>query len=69
MAVNYTPEQLAQIKAARARGAVRLRMGNEEVQYRSLAEMDQIIASIEAELTGTSGRGKQHYPQFMERPS
>jgi hypothetical protein len=50
----FTVEQRDQLKAAIARGATRLRMGNEEVQYRSLDEMRETLAMIEADLAGTA---------------
>ena len=61
--MTYTIEQRDALKAAIARGALRLRMGNEEVQYRSLDEMRRILADMDAELTTTTAT-RQHYPSF-----
>jgi hypothetical protein len=66
--MSYTAEQRDQLKAAIAKGATRLKMGQEEVQFRSLAEMRGILADIEAELASNAPGRTQHYPQFMERP-
>lgn len=46
----YTEEQLTALKTALATGATRVKMNGEEVEYRSLAEMRSIIATMEREL-------------------
>lgn len=51
----YTEEDRAALKAAIAKGARRLRIGNEEVEYRSLDEMRAALRMIEAELSGAPG--------------
>lgn len=58
--------QIDQLEAAKAKGALRLRIGDEEVQYRSLAEMNAIIAEKRAQLRATGH--SQHYPSFVARP-
>ena len=61
--MTWTTQQRDDLKAAIARGVTRLRMGNEEVQYRSLDEMRRILADMEAELNaGSAPRGARHYP-------
>ena len=52
-----TEEHLAALKDARAKGARVLQRDGERVEYRSLAEMDQIIATLEAEIRGVKRRG------------
>lgn len=51
----YTQTQLDALKAARATGALTVRdaTGN-LITYRSLKDMDDIIASMEAEIAGTT---------------
>lgn len=66
--MTYTVEQRDQLKAAIARGAMRLKMGNEEVQFDSLDQMLRRLALMEAELAGQTSVGRQVYPQFVERP-
>lgn len=61
--MSYTIEQRDALKAAIARGVTRLRMNNEEVQYRSLDEMRRILADMEADLTTTTTT-RRHYPSF-----
>jgi cytochrome c553 len=61
--LSYTQTQLDALKAARARGVTRLRMGNEEVEFRSDAEMATLIAEIEASLTSTP-RQRTRVAQF-----
>lgn len=46
----YTAEDLAALQSAIARGAKSLRMNGEEVEFRSLAEMERIEAKIKQEL-------------------
>lgn len=62
----YTQDQIDALKAAVAKGATRLRMNGEEVQFGSLAEMRRQIAVMEAELAG-GGAGKMSvsYPKTM----
>ena len=67
--MSYTPEQRDALKLAIARGVTKLRVGNEEVNYRSLAEMRGILADMEAELAGARPGRNQLYPQFVERPT
>jgi hypothetical protein len=52
----YTAEDLAALQSAIARGARRLRMNGEEVEFRDLSEMERIEAKIKAELGLTPRR-------------
>jgi hypothetical protein len=52
----YTAEDLAALQSAIARGARRLRMNGEEVEFRDLSEMERIEAKIKAELGLTTRR-------------
>lgn len=53
----YTQADIDNLKAAVARGATRLRMNGEEVQFPSLAEMRRQIREMENELVGGSASG------------
>ena len=53
----YSQADIDALKAAVARGATRLRMGDEEVQYASLSEMRRQIGVMEAELAGQKTDG------------
>ena len=53
----YSQADIDALKAAVARGATRLRMGDEEVQYASLSEMRRQIGVMEAELAGQKTGG------------
>ena len=64
----YTQDDANKLRAAIARGAKRLRMNGEEVEYRDLDEMRSVLREIEADLAGadrnavsviypTTGRG------------
>lgn len=48
--MSYTVDQLNALKAAYARGATRVRLGDEELQFESGAEMRRRIVDIEREL-------------------
>lgn len=59
--------QLAALKAAKARGVRKVTMGGESVEYATQKEMNAAIADLEAEL-GIQRAPRQVYPRFMERP-
>ena len=54
----WTQEDIDRLKAALATGALKVRYGSgfdeREVTYRSLAEMREALAMMEAEIAGTS---------------
>ena len=54
--MSYTPTQLAALKAALAAGTTRVSYDGKSVEYRSLSEIKEIIALIEAELSGAARR-------------
>lgn len=53
----YTQEHLAALQAAISKGVTKLKMGDEEIHYRSLDEMQRIEAKMKAELSGERRRG------------
>ena len=52
----YTQAQLDAIKRAYASGVTRVSYDGNSTEYRSLADMRQIIATIEAELAAQGGK-------------
>lgn len=48
--MQYTTEQYTALKAAIAQGALRVRYGDKEVEYRSVEQMEKILSSMEVEL-------------------
>ncbi|WP_216641228.1 phage head-tail joining protein [Oceaniglobus roseus] len=48
--------QLDTLRAARAKGVSKLRLGDEEVTYRSDAEMAAAISDLESRLAAAQGR-------------
>lgn len=60
MACDWTEDDLKAIKAAYAQGAYRVKYADKEVEYRSLAEMKQIISEMESCL----GLKKPKKPMF-----
>lgn len=67
MVVSYTQEQVTALRAAIATGATRVRMNGEEVQYRSLAEMERTLALAEASLSGGEARRPTHFHPTFDR--
>ena len=59
----YTQEQIDSLKAAVAKGATRLRMGDEEVQFASLADMRRQIREMESEMVGATQGMSVSYPK------
>lgn len=59
-------ERIEALEAAIARGALQVRVGDEQVTYRSLAEMRSILSELKA-AAGTAPV-RQHYPRFVRRP-
>lgn len=54
--MSWTQADLDALKAARAKGVKKVRIGEEEVEYRSDAEMASVQRAIEADLgVSTSG--------------
>jgi hypothetical protein len=50
----YTQDQIDRLKAALAKGATRLKMDGEEVQFASLKEMRRQIREMESEMAGAA---------------
>jgi hypothetical protein len=59
--MSFTAEDRDRLKAAIAKGATKMRMGNEEITFRSLAEMRETLAMIDAELSAAPAT-RRHYP-------
>lgn len=53
---GFTEAQLEAIRLAYASGVTRVSYDGKTTEYRSLAEMRQIIATIEADLAARAGR-------------
>lgn len=59
----YTENDIAALESAIARGLTSARRGDEEVRYRSLAEMQAILAQMKAEVRGAAAiPGRLVYP-------
>ncbi len=62
----FTEADRDRLKTAIAKGVLKLRMGDEEVQYDSFAAMRSRLRMIEDELAGaTSGSVSVTYPKTM----
>lgn len=55
---GFTHAQLAAIKEAYASGITRVSYDGKSTDYRSLAEMKQIISTIEADLAADAGKAR-----------
>lgn len=68
-----TAEQLeariSAIRAARDAGVLVTRHGDTSTQFRSLAEMDQIIANLEAELAAVNGESPKMKVRYIRQCS
>lgn len=53
----YTADQLAQLKSNIAKGVTSVELNGEKVTFRSLDEMRQIVAMIEAEISPSRSSG------------
>ena len=64
---SYTLAQLHEIEAAYATGATSVGHGDKRVSYRSLDEMERIMAEMRRALgiTSTSSRPRVSYIQFV----
>lgn len=51
---KYTQSQLDALRSAYAQGVLVVGHGDKRVQYRSLAEMKQLIGEMERDLAGSS---------------
>jgi hypothetical protein len=50
--VAYTQAEIDELKRIRATGALRAKFADREVEYRSLEEIDRIIADMERAVNG-----------------
>lgn len=60
----YTQTQIDAMRVAIASGVLTVRHGETLTQYRSLAEMERILASMEAEVAGTTARPRRTVAAF-----
>jgi hypothetical protein len=58
--------QLVAIKAAKATGVLTVRHGDTQTTYRSLDEMDRVIADLTAEINALSGTTRK--PRYIRQP-
>lgn len=49
-------EQIAALEEARASGITRVKYRDREVEYRSIEEIDRVLADLRAQPSGASGR-------------
>jgi len=61
---NYTAQQLADIRAAYALGAVEVDTPNMHTKFRSLDEMERIIRNVSADVEGASGAVRASFAVF-----
>lgn len=64
----YTTADLTALQKAIAKGAVKVRMGEEEVTFRSLSEMWALEARIKTELGTVTAAPTHVYPLTSGRP-
>lgn len=64
--MSYTQDDIDRLRSAIAKGVSQARLGDEQVVFRSLAEMRSTLAEMIASVNG--GANRQHYPTFARRP-
>jgi hypothetical protein len=62
----YTAQQLADLRAAIATGALRVRTPSMETEFRSLEEMRQLERQISAEVEGAAVPPRASYARFSK---
>lgn len=63
--MSYTQAQVDALRVAIATGALEVQNGQERVKYRSLAEMQRVLAEAEASLAGVARMRPTHiHPTF-----
>jgi hypothetical protein len=60
----FTESQLEALEKAYASGALSVRIGDKQVQYRSLSELATAIAAIKKQLGQTAAAPKRIQPPF-----
>lgn len=63
--MSYTETQLSALRTAYASGATEVSYEGKTIKYRSLKELGQAIARVEASLKGAAP-SRQHYPTFSK---
>lgn len=61
---RFTQQQLADLRAAMAEGALEIRANGRVVIFRTLAEMQQLERQMSAELEGTTYKAARIYGSF-----
>lgn len=64
--MSYTQTDIDALRSAIAKGVSKVRMGEEEVTFRTLSDMRSTLAEMELSVSG--GASRQHYPTFAARP-
>ena len=67
--MSWTQADITALKTAMAKGASMVRIGDEQVQFRSVTEMRALLAQMEREVAGVAAPSMQHYPSFVARPT
>jgi uncharacterized protein involved in exopolysaccharide biosynthesis len=52
--VAYTQADIDELKRVKASGALRAKFADREVEYRSLEELNQVLAEMEREVNGSA---------------
>lgn len=63
--MSFTQTQLDALREAYASGVTEVSYDGKTVKYRTLAELAQVIATVEASL-GLPVPSRQHYPTFSK---
>ena len=67
--MSWTQADVDALKTAMAKGASMVRIGDEQVQFRSVNEMRSLLTQMERALAGVTAPALQTYPRFVARPT
>ncbi|WP_146285471.1 phage head-tail joining protein [Gemmobacter aquaticus] len=65
--MSYTQAQVDALRAAIATGALEVQNGQERVKYRSLEEMQRVLAMAEASMAGAASARPTHFHPTFDR--
>lgn len=60
----YTQAQIDALKAAMASGVLTVRHGDTSTTFRSISEMQKVLAQMEADVAGTTSRPRRTVSSF-----
>lgn len=63
--MSFTQADIDALESAIGKGASSVKVGDEEVRFRSLSEMRQTLAMMKADVTGSKAAATPIYPRLL----